>query len=122
MIDSLAVHAPQIRGDKLRALAVTTRTRQPALPEVPTFDEAGVRGFEYVSWMGLAAPAATPREAVESLNRIVVRALHTAEAEKWFAAEGAVVVGDSPADFARFIRAEYERWGALIRESGIRAE
>ena len=84
--------------------------------------EAGVPGYEYHSWIGLLAPARTPAEIVGRLNRELVRAVRSPAGREWFAAQGGVAVGDSPEEFAAFIRAEHEKWGRLIREAGIKAE
>jgi len=121
-IDSLAVDMPQIKAGRLRALAVTSRERLPEYPDLPTVAEAGVPRFEYVSWMGVAAPAGTPAPAIARIRDALVRALATPQAREWLKSQGAVPVGDTPEEFGRFIRTEYERWGALIRAAGIRAE
>jgi tripartite-type tricarboxylate transporter receptor subunit TctC len=121
-IDSLTMQMPQVRLGKLRALATTGPTRVAAAPEVPTFAEAGLGDYEYLSWMGVAMPAGAPRDVVLRLNKELVQALKTAEAREWFAGQGAVVVGDTPEEFAALIRAEHERWGRIIREAGIKAD
>jgi tripartite-type tricarboxylate transporter receptor subunit TctC len=121
-IDGTVIQGPQVRAGKLRPLAVTSRERLAALPDVPTMAESGLPGFDFVSWMGVAAPAATPPTIVERLNAELVKALRTREAREWFEAQGAVPVGDTPEQFAAFIRAEHTRWGAVVREAGIRAD
>ncbi len=121
-IDNLALQWPQVKAGKLRALAVTGRQRVAAAPEVPTLAESGLAGYEYSAWMGVAAPAATPRDIVARLNAELVRALRSPEAREWFAAQGGEVVGDSPETFAAVVRTEHARWGAIIRDAGIRAE
>ena len=121
-IDSAVIQGPQVRAGKLRALAVTSLERLATLPDVPTMSEAGFPGFHYVAWMGVAAPAATPPAIIERLNAELVKALRTREAREWFEAQGAVPVGDTPQQFAAFIRAEHAKWGTVVREAGIRAE
>ena len=121
-IDGTVIQGPQVRAGKLRALAVTSLERLATLPDVPTMSESGFPGFHYVAWMGVAAPAATPSAIIERLNAELVKALRTREAREWFEAQGAVPVGDTPQQFAAFIRAEHARWGAVVREAGIRAE
>jgi tripartite-type tricarboxylate transporter receptor subunit TctC len=121
-IDSLAVHGPQIKAGRLRALAVTSKSRLPDLPGVPTLAESGFPGYEYVSWMGVAAPAHTPPAVIARLHDEIVRALATPEAKQWFAAQGGTPVGDTPEEFGSFIRAEYAKWGEVIRSAGIRAD
>lgn len=120
--DSPASHGPHVTAGRLRALAVTSTERMAAFPDVPTMREAGIAGYAYGSWIGVLAPAGTPRGIVGRLNERLVQAIRSPEGRAWFAAQGGVAVGDSPEEFAAFIRAENERWGKLIRESGIRAE
>jgi tripartite-type tricarboxylate transporter receptor subunit TctC len=121
-VDSPSSHGPHVKSGRLRALAATGAQRLAAYPEVPTMAEAGVPGYEYHSWIGLLAPARTPAEIVGRLNRELVRAVRSPAGREWFAAQGGVAVGDSPEEFAAFIRAEHEKWGRLIREAGIKAE
>lgn len=121
-IDNPAMQLPQAKAGKIRALAVTGTQRVAVAPDVPTLSESGVAGYDYRPWMGIAAPAGTPAEIVARLNSEIVRALKTREAQELFAAQGSEVVGDTPEEFAMFIRAEHARWGALIRQVGIKAE
>jgi tripartite-type tricarboxylate transporter receptor subunit TctC len=121
-VDSPSSHGPHVKSGRLRALAATGKERLPAYPEVPTMAEAGVAGYEYHSWIGVLAPARTPAEIVNRLNRELVRAVHSPAGREWFAAQGGVAVGDSPEEFTAYIRAEHEKWGKLIREAGIKAE
>ena len=113
---------PQAKAGKIRALAITGRQRVAVAPDVPTLAESGLAGYEYSAWMGVAAPAATPKQIVSRLNAELVRALRTPEAREWFAAQGGEVVGDSAEEFAAVVRADYARWGTIIREAGIKAE
>ena len=121
-IDSPSSHGPHVKAGKLRALAVTSRQRLPAFPAVPTMAEAGLTAYEYQAWIGLLAPAGTPRDIVQRLNAEMVRALRSPGTKELFAGQGGMPVGDSPAEFEAFIRAEHLKWGQLIREAGIRAE
>jgi tripartite-type tricarboxylate transporter receptor subunit TctC len=84
--------------------------------------EAGIGGYEYRSWMGIAVPAGTSKAIVARLNTELVRALRTPDARAWFAAQGGDVVGDDPEAFAAVVRADHARWGKLIRDAGIVAE
>src|SRR5262249_53450200 len=120
--DSLSIQMPQVKAGKIRALGVTSSQRLAALPEIPTIAESGLPGFEYWSWMGICAPAGTPSPIVARLNLEIVRILGTQHAKDWFAAEGGEPKGETPEEFAAFIRAEHARWGKIIREAGIRAE
>lgn len=121
-IDSIALQWPQAKAGKIRALAITGRQRAAVAPDVPTLAESGLAGYEYSAWMGVAAPAATPKQIVSRLNAELVRALRTPEAREWFAAQGGEVIGDSPETFAAVVRAEHARWGTIIRDAGIKAE
>jgi tripartite-type tricarboxylate transporter receptor subunit TctC len=121
-IDSPSSHGPHVKAGKLRALAATGAERLPAFPDVPTMAEAGLGGYDYRSWIGLLAPAATPRDVVRRLNAELVKALRSPAGRGWFAAQGGVAVGDSPEEFAAYIRADHARWGKLIQEAGIKAE
>jgi tripartite-type tricarboxylate transporter receptor subunit TctC len=122
MFDSLAIQLPQVRTGKIKALAVTGAKRIASLPEVPTVAESGLAGFEYWSWMGICVPAGTPREIVSRLNQAIVGILGTPQAREWFVAQGGEPMGETPEEFAAFIKAEYARWGAVVREAGMRAE
>jgi len=121
-IDSIAMQWPQAKAGKIRALAITGRQRVAVAPDVPTLVEAGLAGYEYSAWMGVAAPAATQKEIVSRLNADLVRALRSREARDWFAAQGGAVIGDTVEEFTEVVRADHARWGRIIREAGIRAE
>lgn len=114
---------PQVKSGRLRAIAVSGRERIPALPEVPTFTEAGVREMETISgWQGVAVPAGTPREIVDKLQAAVARVLALPDIRASYTDSGFKTVGDTPEEFAAFIRAEHARWGKLIADAGIRTE
>ncbi|HTM60754.1 MAG TPA: tripartite tricarboxylate transporter substrate-binding protein, partial [Burkholderiales bacterium] len=103
---------------RLRALAVTTRKRSAELPEVPTLDEAGVPGYEATIWMGLFAPAGTPREILTKLETEVGRVLSQADAKAQMAATGVEVSLSGAEEFSAFVRAEHEKWGKVVRDTG----
>jgi tripartite-type tricarboxylate transporter receptor subunit TctC len=121
-IDSLSMQMQPVNSGRLRALAVTGTSRASVAPGVPTFIEAGLAGYEYRSWMGIAVPAGTPKTTVARLNHELVKVLRQPDAQAWFAAQGADVVGDEPETFAAVVRADHARWGQVIREAGIAAE
>jgi tripartite-type tricarboxylate transporter receptor subunit TctC len=105
-----------------RALGVSGARRAPAWPEVPTIAEAGVPGYEYLGWTGIAAPAATPQAIVDRLNREITRIATGDEGRSFFGQAGADAGELSPGEFSAFVRAEHSRFGRLIREAGLRAE
>ncbi len=121
-VEGVAIQLQQVKAGRLRALAVTGAERVPALPDTPTIAEAGVPGYEYQAWTGIVAPAGTPRAIVDQLQGAIARALHTPETREWLATQGAVPGGESPEAFAAFIKAEYAKWGKVIREAGIKAD
>jgi len=113
---------PQVKSGRLRALAVTTATRLPSLPELPTVAESGLTGYETVTWFGFVVPAATPRDIVVRLNAEIVKVLALAEVRQQFGSQGIDAIGGTPEQFAAYIRAEIVKWARVIRESGARAE
>ena len=108
-----------IKAGKLRALAQTGLKRSPSLPEVPTVDESGVRGYESLSWSGIAVPAGTPKAVIDRLNKDFNTVLATAEMRAKLAEQGADTIGGPPEAFARHIAGEREKWSRLIREKNI---
>jgi tripartite-type tricarboxylate transporter receptor subunit TctC len=109
---------PQLKSGRLRALAVTTARRSPELTEVPTMQEAGIPGYEATIWLGLFAPAGTPREVLAKLHAEVENALAAPEARASIARTGLEVSVSSTGEFAAFVRAEYEKWGKVVRDTG----
>jgi tripartite-type tricarboxylate transporter receptor subunit TctC len=119
IFDNMPSALPHIKGGKLRALGVTGSKRSGALPDVPTIAEAGVAGYESLSWSGLAVPAGTPRDIVARLNREGAAILATADMKQKLADQGADAIGGPPEAFAAHIRAEREKWSRLVRERNI---
>lgn len=111
-----------IRSGRLRAIAVSTAKRTQALPEVRTIAESGYPGYEVASWFGLLAPAGTPREIVARLHQEAAKALHAQDLNARLAAEGAEPVGNSPDEFASFIRSEIGKYAKLIKAAGLKLE
>ncbi|HEX4885217.1 MAG TPA: tripartite tricarboxylate transporter substrate binding protein [Casimicrobiaceae bacterium] len=122
MFDNLPSALPHIRAGKLRALAVTSATRAPALPDVPTVAEAGVPGFEASSWFGLLAPAGTPPDVVAKVNGELARWIATADAKEKLLAQGANAAGGTPEDFAKHIAAETAKWANVVKASGAKVD
>ena len=119
IFDNMPSALPHIKSGKLRALGVTGLQRSSALPEVPTIAEAGVPGYDSLSWSGIAAPAGTPKETIARLNRAIDAILASAEMRSKLADQGGEAIGGPPERFGSHIRAEREKWGRLIRERNI---
>ena len=111
-----------VRAGRVRALAITSLKRSPVVPEVPTVDESGLKGFEVLNWNGIVAPAGTPREIVARLNRDIVRAAQQPDVRERVGAQGNLVIGDSPEEFAAYIRLEADKWSAVVKKAGIRID
>lgn len=122
MFDSVPSSAASARDGRLRALAVTTRNRIAIFPDLPTIAEAGVPGYEISTWYGIWAPARTSPAIIARLQQAVATAARNPETRARFDALGAEPVADSPEDYARFIRAEYDRWGKLVRDARIKLD
>jgi tripartite-type tricarboxylate transporter receptor subunit TctC len=108
-----------VRSGALRVLAVTTERRLPELPDVPTVAELGYPGYEISSWQGVFAPAGTPAEIIDRLNREIVALIRTPEVSERIKREGAQPIASSPAEFAARFKAEVEKWPKVSRESGL---
>ena len=111
-----------IKGGKLRVLAVTSLQRTAALPDVPTLNESGLKGFEAVAWNGLTAPAKTPREVILKINADVLKIVNSPELKERLKAEGSDPVGSSPEQFAAFLRSEVAKWAKVIKIAGVKPE
>jgi tripartite-type tricarboxylate transporter receptor subunit TctC len=122
MIDNVGLLAQQVAAGKIRALAITGAKRVASAPDVPTMPEAGLPGYEFTAWMGVAVPAGTPTAIVQRLNAELVRALRTPGGQTWFESQGGEVVADSPDAFAQIVRSEHARWRQVIQDARIRAE
>lgn len=112
----------QVRASRLRALAVTSLQRQNVAKEIPTMAESGFPGFEAGTWFGLTAPAATPREILSRLHADIARAVRQPDVEKQLAGQGATTIGNTPEQFAAYIRAESAKWAKVLAASGVRAD
>jgi tripartite-type tricarboxylate transporter receptor subunit TctC len=119
MFSSVVAILPHVQAGKLRALAVTGEKRLALIPDVPTVAEAGVAGYQAVSWYGILAPAGTPPDIIRKLNDEIVKAIRQPDMKQAFALEGAEPVGSSPQEFAAHIRAELSRLGKVAREAKI---
>ena len=122
MFDTLAATSAQIKGGKLRALAVTTPKRLPAFPDVPTVAEAGLPGYETSTWGGLLAPAGTPKATVAKLAAETTRILALPDVRERLLAAGVEPVGGTPEQYAAFIGSEMVKWGKVAKVAGIEPE
>lgn len=118
----VAIALPHTRAGRLRSLAITSLKRSRAMPEVPTMSEAGLRGFEVISWYGLLAPAGTPQEIVQRLNAAIDRSVHEPDALERLASFGAEPVDMTPDAFGTFIRNELEKWAKVVKASGMHVD
>ena len=112
----------QTKGGKLKPLAVSSDSRSPAAPELPTLQEEGLKQFVVTSWAGLVAPAGTPRDVVEKLNQATSQALATPAVHAALVADGAEPAGGSNAEFARFLAQEFKSWGEVVRTAQIKLD
>jgi tripartite-type tricarboxylate transporter receptor subunit TctC len=111
-----------VKAGKLRALAVTSKQRISAAPEVPTFEEAGLRGYEAVGWFGAVAPAGTPKDIINRLNGEIRNALAAPDVKERALTAGAEPHATSPEEFAAYIREETKKWGDVVRAAGIKLQ
>jgi tripartite-type tricarboxylate transporter receptor subunit TctC len=121
MFNSIVAILPHIQAGKLRALAVTSKTRSSLLPDVPSIAEVGWPEYEAGSWYGILAPAGTPPAIIDRLHREIVKALKDPEVAKRLAGEGADVIGSTPQEFAAHIKSELARMGQAVRAAGLSA-
>jgi len=122
MFDSLVSALPHIKGGKVKVLAVTSATRTPLLPNVPTVIEAGLPGYEVNTYFGLFAPAGLPKEIQQRLLREVQTAVNSADARERFAAQGTEPVGGTPEALAALTRSETAKWKRVIEAGQVRAD
>ena len=113
---------PHVKAGKLKALAVSTKERFPAMPDLPTVAESGVKNFDGASWQGVVMPAGVPRDIVVKLHEILAKSLKTPEARERLLALGALPSGNSPDEFAAFIKAETEKWAKVAKAAHIRLD
>ena len=122
MFEQMYAAAPSIRAGKLRALAITSKTRSPLFPDLPTMIEAGVPGFEVQNWQGLIAPAGTPPAIIKLLNETTNKALADPAIREQMLGQGNEIGGGTPEQFAALIKSEAAKWGKLVKTAGIKPE
>ena len=122
MIDALGSSGPFIRSGKLRALAVTTAKRSQSIPELPTVAESGLPGYEAMPWLGLVAPAGTPQPVIDRLHREIAEVLKEPELRERFKGWGLDIIGNTPAEFASFLRRDIDQWARVIASARIKTD
>jgi tripartite-type tricarboxylate transporter receptor subunit TctC len=122
MFGTMLAAVPHVRAGKVKAVAVTGPKRSAAVPDVPTFAEAGLASYDASSWNGILVPAGTPRAIINKLNAVLVKILHAPNVLDRLESDGPIPVGNSPQEFAAHIRAEQAKWSKVIREAHVRIE
>lgn len=122
MIDTMNTVLPYARDNRLRGLAVTGSKRSALMPELPTLAESGMPGFEAAAWQGIVVPTGTPADIIQKLNAEVNKALANPDVRSRLAAQGADILGGSPAEYAAYLRSEIPRWAKAVKDSGAKAE
>jgi tripartite-type tricarboxylate transporter receptor subunit TctC len=120
--DGMGTSAVQIKAGKLRPLAVTTPARSPVIPEVPTMKEAGFPNYQVTTWYALWAIKGTPKDIVDKVYAETAKALQEPDMKDIWASQGATAGGQPPAEFARFVHSEIEKWGKVVREAKIQID
>ena len=121
-VSSVPTLLPHVKSGKMRALAVTSARRVDDLPQVPTIDESGYKGFDAVTWFGVLGPAGLPKDVVARLSADINKALQSPDLKKKLEDQGADVMGSTPDAFARLVRDDIARWGRVVRESGAKVD
>jgi tripartite-type tricarboxylate transporter receptor subunit TctC len=116
----IPVLLPQVKAGKVKPIAIGSRARAPSLPDVPTTSEVGLPQIEAENWYGMVAPAATPAAVVARLHKAASDALNSAEVKDKLAAQGAILIGNSPDEFAAYIRSEIDKWGQVAKAANIK--
>jgi tripartite-type tricarboxylate transporter receptor subunit TctC len=119
MFDNIVAVGPQVKQGNLKALAVTTKTRVPTLPDLPTMAEAGYPTFEAVAWFGVLVPKGTPQQAIDRLNAEFGKALAIPEISRKLIDMGAQVAPGTPDEFGKFLSAEVAKWEPVVQRAGI---
>ena len=119
MFDNLPPQMPHIKSGKVRPLAVTSRARSKAMPDLPTLDEMGLKGYEVTAWFGLAAPAKTPREVVDKVNQGLNRATQSSDVRDRLQERGADLIQGTPEQFRAYVKAEIDKWGPVVKRAGV---
>jgi tripartite-type tricarboxylate transporter receptor subunit TctC len=116
MIDAVPAMTPNVAGNQVRALATTGKSRSSVLPNVPTASEAGVAGYEATIWLGLMAPAGTPKPVIDKLNAAVNAAVKRPDIVKLWSGQGAVAMSMTPEEFDKYLRGDIVKWGEVVKK------
>jgi tripartite-type tricarboxylate transporter receptor subunit TctC len=122
MFDAITTMAAQGRAGRVKVLASSGKKRSAITPEVPTVGEAGVPGYEAVIWLGVMAPAGTPRPLLERLSSEIVKLVNAPEVKQTWTRQGAVPMGMTPDQFDRFMREDITKWSKLVRDTGMKVD
>ncbi len=122
LIEAMPLVLPYVKQGRIRAIAISGAKRALSLPDTPTFEEQGLRGFQIATWTGMWVPAGTPEKLVAQLQREVVKEIALPDVRERFSELGVEGVGDTPEHFAAFVQAEIAKWGKVVRETGMRVE
>ena len=122
MFDAISTIVSHVRAGKLKALGTTGKSRSAVTPEIPTIAEAGVPGYEATIWLGLMAPAATPKPLLERLSAEVKKVIHSPDVKENWGKQGAVPMDMSPEEFGKFVRADIAKWAKLVKDTGMKVD
>jgi tripartite-type tricarboxylate transporter receptor subunit TctC len=122
MFDAISTIVGQVHAGKLKALGTSGKARSPVTPDVPTIAEAGVPGYEATIWLGLMAPAGTPKPIIDGLNSAVNKVINSPDVKENWAKQGALPMGMTPDEFGKFIRADVQKWAKLVKETGMKVQ
>ena len=120
MFDAITTMAPNVAAGQVRALGTTGTKRSPLMPDVPTIDEAGVPGYDATIWLGIMAPASTPKDIVDKLNSEINKVIARPDVKENWAKQGAVPMSMTPAEFDKYLRADIEKWAHVVKVSGVK--
>jgi tripartite-type tricarboxylate transporter receptor subunit TctC len=122
MFDNMPSSLPHVKAGKLRALAVTSAKRSPAMPDLPTLAETGITGYDAAAWFGVLAPAGTPPDVIKKLNTEIVKVLNMPEVAARLSVQGAVPTTNTPEQFAAYIKSETAKWAKVVKASGAQID
>jgi tripartite-type tricarboxylate transporter receptor subunit TctC len=122
MFDTIGIELPYVKAGKLKALAVTTAKRTTIAPDIPTIAESGLPGYEAVSWFGMYGPAGMPKEILTRINTEVAKVLHSPDIQKRFIDYGAEAIGNSPEQFAVYLKSEMAKWAKVVKDCGVQLD